>query len=321
MGRKPREEICKVCGKQARRINYVSKSKGRTYHYFKYVHKNGVVHYFRQPSDKSDGSGGINYNPGISIFEALENVIDLKMIQKELRFGEIKSLLESNYGRSIGVATIYRNINKLLKLGILSKRTNEGVVLYSHKPQYSLSQEIQITNMSLGFDLTQEETSMTIFVHVRNSGIRMITGVPMSLPVGPIESFDSINLMAYDGIKTLKMSSDNIAYSYPGRTGITLPLNKPLKSKDEEDLMVNLTTIIREKPIKTNILSDVDFLRIRCETMKGKEITIKKILVDGFKEIEPVLIKRIGTELGHTIVEADFENAMRGETVAVSILQ
>ncbi len=319
MGRKARQEICKVCGKQARRINYVSKSKGKTYHYFKYVHKNGVVHYFRQPSGINESSD-ISHNLTKSIFDALENIVEVKMTQKELRFSEIKSLLDDTYGRSIGLATVYRNINKLLKLGILNKRIAEGIVLYSHKPQDSLSQEIQVTNMSLGFDLTQNETSVTVFVHVKNPGIRMITGVPMALPVGPIESLDSIKLMAYDGIKILKMNSDNIAYSYPGRTGIALPLNKPLKSKDEEDLMINFTIIIRENPMKTNILSDVDSLRIRCEIMKGKEVNIKKILVDGFKEIEPVLIKRTGTELGHTIVEAEFENAMRGETVAVSLL-
>lgn len=318
MGRKIVLEVCKRCGGQARRINYVSRAKGRTYHYSKFVHANGVVHYYRLTEGMSKPDSVVP-TPKTSLIDSLEEIVSIKMRGREMRFGEIRSLLEDSYGRSVGSATIYRNINKLLRLNLVSKRVDGGAVLYSRKSGRPSAQEIRTTRMSIGFDLTKDETAVTVFSNIRNTGLGSVSGYTTSLPVGGIDALDQINFSAYDETKRIGLSKENISYSWPDQTGVSLTLNRPLHTSEEEQLFMNYNCKFRDSLIKIMLTSDVDILRIKCAVERGTAVQIKKRLLDGLREIEPIIVKRSGAESGQIIVEAKFENATRGDTIVISL--
>ena len=317
MGRKVVLEVCQACGGQARRVNYTSGSKGKKYHYLKFVHANGIVHYCRQP-DNRISRNSTPQTPKGSLFNALEEIVYSSLRERELRFGEIKSLLENSYGRPVVTATVYRNIKKLLKLDLMSKRTVNGIVLYGKKTGSALGQEIKTTSMSIGFDFTQDDTFVTMFVHIKNIGLGIIAGYNISLPMGDLNSLNQIKLSAFDETKKITINEDNVLYSGSDRTGISITLNRPLRKSEERYLFLNYRYDFRNRPIQIMIPSDVDLLRINCEFEKGVNAKIKKRLSDGFSEIEPVIIKRTGNDLRHVIFETEFENALRGDTIVIS---
>ena len=316
MGRKAVIETCLVCGGQGRKINYTSGAKGKIYHYSKFVHSNGVVHYYRQ----TENTDNLNSTVPIfkkSLFEALEEIVDVKMREKELRFRDIKSLLEDTYGKPIVTATVYRNINKLLKLDLITKRISHGVVLYG-RPSSLISKEIMTSKMSIGFDFAHDDTFITMFFRIKNSGIGLVAGYTISLPVGYLDSIDQIDLIVFDEIGKIELTKTNIAYSWSDRTGISIPLNRPLRKSEEEYIFLSCHYKFLDGPINIMIPSDVDFLKVNCEVEKGGDVEIKKRLSDGFKEIEPVIVKRTGNNPGHVIFETEFENALKGETIVIS---
>jgi hypothetical protein len=318
MGKKAKQEICRVCGEQAKKFTYYSQSRGKSYRYFRFIHQNGVTHYYRVQMASADKD---NETPAQtrSVFDNLEDIVNTKMREKELRFGEIKSLIEDSYGKPVSVATMYRNINKLLKLELIGKRIDAGVVLYKRRIEATQMQEMQTSSMTIGLDFSRERISVTIFIHIKNNGLRLITGVPISIPVGEMNSLNGIDLRVYDGTKRITMGKENIAYSYPGRTGISIGLNRPLRKSEEEDIFLNYSYKFSDQRVKINILSDVDLLKIKCEVSKEKSVEIKKILVDGLKEVGSETIRRSGAQLGRTVVEAEFENASRGDTIVISL--
>lgn len=318
MGRKTIHAECQVCGAQARRINYVSRAKGKTYHYFKYVHQNGVVHYFRQ-NDSSLTQPNIVEGNRKSVLDALEELINSEKQRKGLKFKELKSLLESKVGKTVSVATVYRNLGKLMKLELIDKQDIEGGIVYSKKQDLKSSQRIKVTRMSIGFELLEEEAKSTVFIHVKNLGLQFLTGIPLSIPVGIIDSLDKIGMIAYDGAKEIALGKDNIAYSYPEQTGITIPPTRPLRKFEEEDFFLSYKFKLGGAAIKVSILTEIDILRINCLVKTGKEIEIKKRLVDGLKEIEPSFVRKSITEAGKTVVEAEFIDANKGDTVVITL--
>jgi hypothetical protein len=320
MGRRAKQEICRVCGEQAKKLAYYSRSRGKIYRYLRFIHKNGVTHYYRIPSGP-DREERETVLPIKSVFDTLEEVINTKMRGRELRFGEIKSLIEASYGKPVSTATLYRNIKKLLNLEMISKRSDAGIVLYERKTERIQSREMQTSSMSIGFDFSRERVFVTTFIHIRNKGLGLITGIPISIPVGEINSLSSINLSAYDHTKKIALKNENIAYSYPGRTGVSIGLNRPLRRSEEEELFLSYSFKNVNQRIKINILSDVDVLRVSCEVSRDKNVEIKKILVDGLKEVVSETIRRSGTQPGRTVVEAEFENASRGDTIVISLVQ
>ncbi|MGC8561970.1 MAG: helix-turn-helix domain-containing protein [Thermoplasmata archaeon] len=317
MGRKVTKEICKVCGKQARKINYTSKAKGRTYRYYKFVHSNGVTHYFRLKEGLATQDAGV-IEPKVSIFDSLENVLDVKADGRELTFTEIKSSLDKSYGRPVSTATVYRNINKMLRLDLISKREDGNSVLYSKKTKTKYLEGETTTNMSIGFDFTGNRVLVTQFVHIKNLGLKLINSFPVSLPIGVIDSPDQIDLIAFDETKKITVNKDCITYSYIDQTGISITLSRALRKSEEANIFLNYSLSYEDKPINIFIPSDLNYLKVNCEVVKGKDIVIKKKLGDGLKEIEPMLVRRTGTDLGHTIVEAEFENTFRGDAIIIS---
>lgn len=318
MGRKVIQEICRVCGKQARRINYFSKAKGRTYRYFKYVHSNGVTHYYRIKDGLPSIVASTNAPRG-SVLDSLEEILAVESYGKELTFQEIKSSLDKSYGRPVSTATIYRNINKMLRLDLISKREDGNSVLYSEKRKNKDFEDGVETKMSIGFDFTGKRIIVTQFVHIRNLGFKLVNSFPVSLPIGVIESLDQISLIAFDETKKIAMNNDSITYSYIDQTGVSVALNRGLRKSEEANIFLNYSLEYGGKPISIFVPSDLAYLKINCEIEKGKDIFIKKKLGDGLKEIEPMLVRRTGTDLEHTIVQTEFENTFRGDAIIISI--
>ncbi|MCL4447400.1 MAG: helix-turn-helix domain-containing protein [Candidatus Thermoplasmatota archaeon] len=318
MGRKAIQEACKVCGSLARRINYVSSAKGKVYYYTKYVHSNGITHYYRLRNELPSGTLS-DTEKTLSVFDALDNILDVKKKGRELIFGEIKSLVEKSYGRTVSTATIYRNLSKMMKLDLINKRNQGNIVFYSRKLERSTIEEFKTMKLSIGFDFTGQFTFVTIFVNIKNLGIKLINSFPISLPVGVIDSLSQIGFMAFDETKKIPMNRESIAYSYADQTGISITLDRPLRKLEEENFFINYVHKSEGSPVNIFIPADLDYLKIICEVQKGKEVEIKKRLGDGLKEIEPTNRKRTGNEIGHRIIEAEFENAVRGDTIVISL--
>ncbi len=318
MGRKTIQEECQVCGAQARRINYVSRAKGKTYHYLKYIHNNGVVHYFRQTNPSSTQSSTPGGN-GKSVLDTLEELINSEKQKKGLKFKELKSLLENEVGKTVSVATVYRNLGKLIKLDLIEKQDQGGSIVYRRKQELRSSQRIRVTRMSIGFNLLDENVKSTVFIHVKNLGLQLLAGIPLSIPVGIIDSLDTIGMVAFDSTGEIPLRNDNIAYTYPEQTGITIPSKKPLRKLDEEDFFISYTFKLGSTAIKLSVLSEIDNLTVSCLVQEGRAIDIKKRLVDGLKEIEPSAVRRSRTETGRTIIEADFIEAIKGDTIVITL--
>lgn len=318
MGRKSVLEVCKVCGGQAKKINYVSRAKGKTYRYYKFIHQNGVTHYFRIDDSLILQSGYI-IKPKASFLGILEDILDKNVHGEGLTFSEIKSSLDKSYGRLVSTATVYRNINKMLKLDLIIKHEQGNKVFYSKNTQTKSAEGSIIASMSIGFDFTERTVFVTQFIHIKNLGLQLINNFPVSLPVGVIDSPDQISLIAFDGIRKIPLKKECITYSYADQTGILIGLNKALRKSEAETIFLYYSLTLDEKPINIFMPSDFKSIKVNCELEKGKDILIKKKLADGLKEIEPVLARRTGTDLEHAIVEAEFENTFRGDTLVISL--
>lgn len=318
MGRKTVLEVCKLCGGQARKINYTSRAKGKTYRYYKFIHQNGVTHYFRIRDGLISQNGNI-IRPKAYFPELLEDILDKDTHGKGLTFSEIKSSLDKTYGRSVSTATVYRNINKMLKLDLINKQVEGNKVFYSKNTQLKSTESSITASMVIGFDFIEGAVFVTQFIHIKNLGLQLINNFPVSIPVGVIDSPSQVSLIAFDEIRKISVNKGSITYSYADQTGILINLNKALRKFDEETIFLNYNLTSEGKPINIFITSDFKNIKVNCEIDKGKNILIKKKLADGLKEIEPVIIRRTGTDLGHAIVEAEFENTLRGDTLVVSL--
>jgi hypothetical protein len=314
MGRKAHLDICRKCGGQARRINYISRSKGKTYRYLKFVHSNGIVHYWRIAGDSAAPP-----SPQVegTVFDAIQDIFETRMQGKELRFGEIKSLLEESYGRTVGTATIYRNIGKLLKLDLIGSRTEGRAVLFSRKFGSPSLHEVRLPAMTISFNYTKPVPSVTAFAHVKNYGIGLVARYMIYLPFGPIDSLEPLKMTVFNETNEIPLGRESISYSSYGQTVLSIGLDKPLHKWDDTRLFWTYSYPFAD-PVKMMLPSNVDILRVNCEVVKGKDAIIKKKLLDGLKEMAPSSIKRIRTASGHTIVEAEFTDASRGDTIIVS---
>ena len=317
MGRNSVLEVCKVCGRQAKKINYSSRAKGRTYRYYKFVHQNGVTHYFRISDDLISQNAHL-IKPSTSYLGLLEDILNKSVPGKGLTFSEIKSALDERYGRLVSTATVYRNINKMPKLDLIIKQEDGNKILYSKKTQSNSTEGTIIVSMSIGFDFTEGTVFVTQFIHINNLGLQLINNFPVSLPVGVIDSPGQISLIAFDSIRKIPLKKECITYSYADQTGILITLNKALRKSEEETIFLHYSLNSEERPINIFVPSDFKSIKVNCEIDKGKDILIKKKLGDGLKEIEPVLVRRTGTDLGHVIVEAEFENTFRGDTLVIA---
>jgi DNA-binding PadR family transcriptional regulator len=306
MGRRVFLDICRKCGGQARRVKYVSRSKGKTYHYLKFIHNNGAVHYWRVGQDENTRASSTSQS-NASVLDSIQDILESKMQGKGLTFREIKDLLEQSYGRTVSPATIYRNISKMIKLNLISKRTEGRTVLFERKFGNPGMSGIQVTKRTVGFNFTGQTLSVNEFVDIRNTGVGLVARHMFYIPNGPIDSISAMNIVVFDETSEIPLTKDNISYSTYGQTVIVIRLSKPLRSSEEIRLFCHYL-----------IPSNTSSLRVNCEVEKGKDVLMKRTFLDGVKEAPPNMVRRVRNGLDHTVVEAEFENISRGDTIVIS---
>ncbi|MCL5789712.1 MAG: winged helix-turn-helix domain-containing protein [Candidatus Thermoplasmatota archaeon] len=317
MGRRVFLDICRKCGGQARRVKYVSRSKGKTYHYLKFIHNNGTVHYWRVGQDENSRASSTSQS-NASILDSIQDILESKMPGKGLTFREIKDLLEQSYGRTVSPATIYRNISKMIKLNLISKRTEGRTVLFGRKFGNPSMSEIQVTKRTVGFNFTGQTLSVNEFVDIRNTGVGLVARHMFYIPNGPIDSISAMNIVVFDETSEIPLTKDNISYSTYGQTVIVIRLSKPLHSSEEVRLFCHYLIPLASNPIKMMIPSNTSSLRVNCEVEKGKDVLMKRTFLDGVKEAPPNMVRRVRNGLDHTVVEAEFENISRGDYIVIS---
>ncbi len=317
MGRRVFLDICRKCGGQARRVKYVSRSKGKTYHYLKFIHNNGTVHYWRVGQDENTRVSSTSQS-NASVLDSIQDILESKIQGKGLTFREIKDLLEQSYGRTVSPATIYRNISKMIKLNLISKRTEGRTVLFGRKFGNPSMSEIQVTKRTVGFNFTGQTLSVNEFVDIRNTGVGLVARHMFYIPNGPIDSISAMNIVVFDETSEIPLTKDNISYSTYGQTVIVIRLSKPLHSSEEVRLFCHYLIPLASNPIKMMIPSNTSSLRVNCEVEKGKDVLMKRTFLDGVKEAPPNMVRRVRNGLDHTVVEAEFENISRGDYIVIS---
>ncbi|MEM0136555.1 MAG: hypothetical protein QXU18_15235 [Thermoplasmatales archaeon] len=317
MGRKSFIEVCKICGRQARKINYHSKAKGKLYYYDKYVHKDGTVHYFR--INTNDPQFQLFAKPKLPIPDVIEEVINIKGPDQKLRFSEIKSLIVELYNESYSSAVIYRGIQRLIKLNIMEKVILNNQVFYKKKSSDRQSSTLRAIRMSIGLVLAEDNLSVTIFAYLKNTGIGMSTGFNISIPLSWSINSSKFKIEAFDDVGPVSLNEKNVLFTAPDQSIITIPFNHPLRRSEEKALFITFSSEYTGNPFKMTITTDIEILKIRCKLFKGSELVINRLLLDGLKKIEPIISRRTALNSEYSILEASFEDLSIGDTVSISL--
>ncbi|MEM0136136.1 MAG: hypothetical protein QXU18_13080 [Thermoplasmatales archaeon] len=315
MGRKSFFEVCKICGRQARKINYHSKAKGKLYYYYKYVHKDGTVHYFR--INTNDQQFQLSAKPKLPIHDAIEEVVNIKGPDQKLRFSEIRSLIAELYNDSYSSAVIYRGIQRLIKLNIMEKVIINNQVFYKKKSSDRQSSTLRVIRMSIGLVLSKDNLSVTIFAYLKNTGIGISTGFNISVPFTWSVSSNKYKIEAFDDVGMVPLNEKNVLFAAPDQSIITIPFNHPLRMSEEKALFITFSSEYTGNPFKMTITTDIEILKIRCKLFKGNELVINRLLLDGLKKIEPVISRRTALNPEYSILEASFEDLSVGDTVSI----
>ncbi|MGC8618792.1 MAG: hypothetical protein ACP5UZ_08705 [Thermoplasmata archaeon] len=316
MVRKSVLENCKICGLQARRISYYSRAKGRIYHYYKYVHSNGTVHYFRRNPQGDESSTAIQQKR--PVVDLIEEIISVRMRDRKLTFSEIRSLLRDVYNQSFSSATIYRGIDRLRKLNLIEKETMNGHVFYKRKFVETQTGNLKTTRMSIGLVQVQDTLCVTILSRFRNVGLGLVTEFGISLPMTGGGSIDQLSLTAYDEIGPIVIMEKNILFSAPDQTAVMVPFNQPLRQSEENSLFMTFTSKFGDSPFKMAITSEIEYLKVSCKIRREEELKVERLLLDGLKRIEPKVVRRTATDPDYLILETEFEGLSRGDTILVS---
>ena len=317
MGRKSIIEICRICGSQARRVNYHSKAKGRTYYYYKYIHSNGEVHYFRINPEK-ENTDQIHQNRR-SALDLIEEIINGRVKKNGLRFSEIKTLLRDVYGETFSSATVYRSIDRLVKLNLIERDVHNGIVVYRKKLNENPVRNTKATRMSIGLVLSEEIAYVTIFTRVKNSGLGLMTGFNISLPSAGTGDIKQLSIKAYDDIGPTTIRKENILFSAPDQTVVMIPFNQPLRQYGEKSLFISFNSELKDNPFKMVLTSEIEFLKVSCKiSRKEEDLKIERLLLDGLKRIGPPLTRRTATDPNYVILETEFEGLSRGDTILIS---
>lgn len=309
MTRRSSQKQCKVCGAVATVKRYSSKGRnGKIYHYEKFSHRNGVVHYYRLGQERKK----------MTISDAFAQTIDTKLGEGKYRFKDLKLMFESIYGSPVSNTTISRNLVKSIKLNLIDRVTEGNTILYSRKLERDSGQLIKISNASMSYLVFKNMASIIAFLNFGNPGNQVLTKIPVTLPIGVIELPRQLNLKAFDQISEIPSSSINITYSYAGQTGISIDLNRPLRPGESDFIFLNGNFEVREKFLKFALPFSVDKLRINVDSESNQEIIIRKRLLDGLKESDPEVARRGKSGSGGFYTEVMFENVMKGEVIVIT---
>lgn len=310
---------CKICGKEARLVKYSSKGHtGKIYHYIKFIHPDGVAHYYRLPSDISS-SDEKTYLQVISNFDLFEEMILTRMGNGSYRFTEIKQMFEAVRGENVSNTTIYRAIKRFLKMGLIDVKREDHTSLYSKGHETVFQQEFLIKKMAISYIFSKGHLSVTLFVNVQNLGTVLLAKIPIELSVGPMESLDSINLRIFDEKGRIPPSRIVVNYSYSRQTGISIGLNSPLKKDEEEILFVIYDYKTENAPFKVFVQADINSAKVNIEVDPEDQVSVKKTFVDGLREFEPPIQRTRLENQGRVSLESEFEMLKKGEIITISV--
>lgn len=309
MPRRSIKAMCKICGGVAKTTKYYSKGRsGKVYRYEKFVHSNGVVHYFR--IGKSDTK--------MTVSDAFDQMIEAKMGNESYRFGDLKRMFVEFYGSNVSNNTINRNILKSIKLNLIERKTGKGLIVYSKKSLKEIERQLIVTHASVSYQITDTMAHLTIFLHFQNLSNKRLAKIPVSIPKAVNDSIRELDLKIFDQISEIPSIGTNITYSYPGQSGITVDLNRPLRPSEDSFICLRSRFENGEDHLKLVLPLDMSHLRIYVKLKSSMQASIRKRLLDGVKEITPEMIRRTPLENGETLTEAEFENALKGEAIFVS---
>ncbi len=309
MPRKSTNSMCKVCGARASVKKYSSKgANGKTYYYEKFTHLNGVVHYFR--------AGRRPARTDVS--EAFEYLIETKMKEGNYRFGEIKRMFESVFGSATSNTTISRSLMRSIRSNLLEKNTRKGITTYSKKDRSDIVNETKINDASLNYTLSRSKISLTLFVHLTNMSDKLLSQIPVDLPSGSSDTLRDLSLSVYDQSGIIMDGKVKETYSYPGRLGISVDFNRPVRPGGRNFIFLQGSFELREQVVKFGLPLNTESFRINFISDTTKPVHIRRRSLDGIKETNPDSIKRGKLEGGNTYTEVEFVGALKGEVIVVS---
>ncbi|MEM0141658.1 MAG: hypothetical protein QXN66_06475 [Thermoplasmatales archaeon] len=317
MGRKSTIEICRVCGKQAKKINYFSRAKNKTYYYYKYVHNDGTVHYYKR-DDSQNRATGASSEKKDSLLNLLEEIINVRTQDKKLNFSDIKSLLREIYNVSYSSSTIYRNIERLIKLNLIEKEIEHGRVFYKKKSTEAQTGNVIATTMSIGLVLADDDVLTTIFIQIQNGGLGTIPRFSISLPAVGLGSGGSPHISIYDETGPISLKDDNILVSAPDQIVIGVPFNQALRQFGSRLVFLAFVSRFTGVPFKMVATFQIKNLKVSCKVRKGRQVKIDRLLLDGLKRIEPQISRKTAMDSDFSILEAEFEGLSRGDTITIS---
>lgn len=310
---------CKVCGKNARLVKYYSKGHtGKIYRYSKFVHPNLATHYYRLSSDDETERDQIVQDT-TSNFDLFEEMILTRMSYRSYRFTELKRLFEEVKNKSVSNTTIYRVIKRFLKQGLIETKRENHITMYSRAEETVSRQEFVIKKMAIGYVANGDHYKATLFVTVESLGKVLLNKIPIALPIGAITSLESVNFQVYDESGSIPQEDIEINYSYYGQTGISIPLNHPLKTNEERTLFISYDYKMETTPFRIFVQDDISLATINIETETTNQVAIKKEYMDGLRQYEPPIQRTRSKNDSRVSVESQLESLRKGEIIIVSI--
>jgi hypothetical protein len=310
MPRRPLYAECKICGGNATiKRHHATGANGRVYLYEVYIHRNGTSHYFRT-GDNSSKKEPIN---------AFQEMIEKRMNDGKYRFKEIKELLESIRGTEVSNTNVHRNLEKAMRLNLVERKTENGVILYSRRVKDDAYKRQRINQAIVTLNVYDSEMTMTTLLRFDNQGQGPMKGIPFAIPVGSLNNLFEIDLDVFDHLGKIPKDAIQIAYSFAGQTGILINFNRPIKPSESGFLFIISSLRTGLGQLKMALPLDIDSFRIHITELKDEKVSIRKRFLDGIKEAYPDYITRGHLVDDRTFIEAEFESASKGDTIVVSM--
>jgi len=300
---------CKVCGAKATVKKYTSNgSRSNAYFYEKYIHRNGVVHYYRAGNKVQNSSTS----------EKFEQMIKSNMFSRNYRFKEIKSLFETAFGSVVNNSMISRNLERAIRSNLLEKIVERNITFYRKANPSKVTKEVKISETSLNWHLSGSKASINLFLYLKNDIDRPLTSIPIALPSGASDSIDDLNLIAYDQYGSIDKSRINSSYTYPGQILISVSFKKVLKPAEKNFVFLKGDLDLNDDSFKFSLPINIDSFKMSFIDNKTREIHVTKRLLDGITESNPEVVKRGTLAGGESYTEVEFDKLLRGETIVVS---
>jgi len=272
-------ERCKICGELSKVYKWWTKSSsGKKYHYLKFVHNNGITHYYNITKE-SPLNESINFRQYIELF------VKYNLKDRKMRFIEMKRSIEKEYNVKINNQSFWRAINRMIKFNEL-QRTEENGKIYYMKGSGESNIGLYIID-EIYFTLDLDNMILSTTMKVFNNSNRIQTTLPVLIPDGNFKGDKESLINSFDLYGRIDASSFKVIFSIGDETGISVDLNKPLKSYERNLLHLEIRLKTEEKYRSFTIPLDAKIVNIYILSNKKNEIKSKKISLDYSKETQP----------------------------------